>query len=123
MLSFSHLPRNEGVDKKILNSNTYKLMYNVICKINFYWINMDEIRKKINEIDIQIISLMGKRMKLAKKIGKLKKKAGLPIWDKKREDKLRKIYSAKGKKDGLTGGFINQLFDVIFKESQRIQKD
>ena len=83
---------------------------------------MEKIRKEINKIDAQIISLMGKRMKLAKKIGKLKKKAGLPIWDKAREEKLRKIYTAKGKRDGLSEDFVSQLFDVIFSESQRIQK-
>jgi len=83
---------------------------------------MEKIRQQINKIDAQIISLMSRRMKFAKKIGKLKKKAGLPIWNKTREKKLRKIYSAKGKKGGLSEKFINQLFDLIFIESQRIQK-
>lgn len=84
---------------------------------------MEKIREQINKIDAQIIGLLGKRMKLVKKIGKLKKKAGIPIWDKAREEKLRKIYIAKGKKDGLSSEFINHLFDAIFSESQRVQKD
>ena len=83
---------------------------------------MDEIRKQINTIDALVIALLAKRMKFAKKIGKLKKKVGLPVWDKSREIRLRKIYKAIGKKDGLSEEFIDKLFDVIFDESRRIQQ-
>jgi len=82
---------------------------------------MDKIRNEINKIDVQIIGLLGKRMKLAKKIGKLKKKAGLPVWDKMRERKLRKTYQTKAKTAGLSRDFIDGFFDVTFSESRRIQ--
>jgi len=84
--------------------------------------NMENLRKKIVKIDQKIVKLLGERMKVAKKIGDIKKKAGIPIWDKQKENELRKLHDEAGKKDGLTPKFINKLFDVVFEESRRIQK-
>jgi len=100
-----------------------KMLYRRVVTSLYRFLNMDETRKQINTIDALVIALLGKRMKFTKKIGKLKKKAGLAIWDKKREMRLRKIYKAIGKKDGLSEEFIDKLFDVIFDESRRLQKE
>jgi len=83
---------------------------------------MDKIRNKIQKTDQKIIRLVGKRMKLAKKIGILKKEAGIQIWDKAREKELREMYRTEATKDGLSGDFTDKLFDVIFDESRRIQE-
>lgn len=84
---------------------------------------MQQIRNNIIKIDKEIISLLGKRMKLALKIGGFKKKNGLPIQDKDREAKLIDIYKKSAVKSGLDETFIDKLFRNIFRESRKIQRN
>ena len=96
---------------------------------------MQQIRKQIDGIDKELIKLLSKRMKLAIKLGKFKKKEGLPILDKKREEEMLKKLAAsplrhgaqawrekQAKKQGLDIKFINKLYKEIFKESRRMQR-
>ena len=56
---------------------------------------LNEIRKKIDEIDSKILELIAQRNSLAKDIAEAKSKLGIPIEDKEREkykyDKIRKL--------------------------------
>ncbi|MBN2086787.1 chorismate mutase [Candidatus Peregrinibacteria bacterium] len=83
---------------------------------------MQKVRNEINKIDKEIISLLSKRMKLAIKIGKMKKAEGLPIRVRKREGEIMDMYLKKAKKLGLNTSFIKKLFSRIFRESRRIQR-
>lgn len=49
---------------------------------------LKELRKQINEIDDEILSLYLKRMNISKQIGQYKKEHNLPIYDQKREEEL-----------------------------------
>lgn len=49
---------------------------------------LKELRKQINEIDDEILSLYLKRMNISKQIGQYKKENNLPIYDQKREEEL-----------------------------------
>jgi len=83
---------------------------------------MQQTRKQIDGIDKKLIKLLSKRMKLAIKLGKFKKKESLPVLDKKREEKMLKKLEKQAKKQGLDTKFINKLYKEIFKESRRVQK-
>lgn len=50
--------------------------------------DLKELRKQINEIDDEILSLYLKRMNISKQIGQYKKEHNLPIYDTKREEEL-----------------------------------
>ena len=49
---------------------------------------LKELRKQINEIDDELLSLYLKRMNISKQIGQYKKEHNLPIYDSKREEEL-----------------------------------
>ncbi|MCS7233685.1 MAG: prephenate dehydratase [Synergistetes bacterium] len=49
---------------------------------------LEELRKKISEIDDKIKALLDERANIAKKIGEYKKKEGLPLWDPQREQEI-----------------------------------
>ena len=83
---------------------------------------MQQTRKQIDSIDKELIKLLSKRMKLAIKLGKFKKKEDLPVLDKKREEKMLKKLEKQAKKQGLNTKSINKLYKEIFKESRRAQK-
>ncbi len=61
--------------------------------------NLDELRKKIDETDADIVSLIGERIRVAQEIGAKKKKEGKQINDRAREkevlDNIRRL--ARGK--------------------------
>ena len=79
------------------------------------------LRKKIDEIDSEIIELLNKRMDASIEVGKIKSKVDVPIKDKHREkriiDRLIKLKSEKFSDDQL----IN-IFSAVFKSSRDIQK-
>jgi len=77
-------------------------------------------RGKIDKIDNKILALLEKRFGFAGKIKKYKLKNHLPIEDKKRE---KEILASKIKKASLSDNFTRKLFNLIFDESKRIQRD
>ncbi len=70
---------------------------------------LDEIRKKIDELDDQIISLLEQRFSIVKDINKLKKN----ITDSKREKEILNKIQSKN---------IQKIYKEIFKISKQIQK-
>ena len=52
--------------------------------------NLDEIRRKIDEIDAALLDLLSKRAELVHEVGKIKKRDGLEIYAPEREDALLK---------------------------------
>ena len=75
--------------------------------------NLIQLRKKINKIDKEIISLIAKRQALMPAVGKYKKENGLAINQPKREKEIL---------DNLEGGLNKKIFKEIFKDSKKIQK-
>lgn len=84
---------------------------------------MKDLRNQIDEIDTQLVHLLGKRMNLVREVAKFKKESDLPIIDEKREKELRKHLRELAKKEGLDEEFVNHLYTHIFIESRRIQED
>lgn len=82
--------------------------------------SMDEYRKKINEIDSEIVRLYKERMEVAKLIGEYKKENGLPIKDSRREKELLNTLSEMaGEEDG---NGIRSLYSVMFELSRMKQR-
>lgn len=69
-----------------------------------------EHRKRIDEIDKKIVGLLEERVSEAKAIGRIKKAAGLPVRDKKREEEV--IQNAL-KSSKLSKSFVTRLFELV----------
>ena len=82
---------------------------------------LDKYRKQIDEINSEIIRLLGKRMDLVKMIGKFKKQNGVKILDEKREKEIFKRLREEAKKEKLNEDFINKLFKLVIKNSRKVQ--
>ena len=81
-------------------------------------INLSKLRSEINEIDEKLLGLLKKRFEISCEAGKYKLANRLAIEDKKREEGIIKF---RINSSGLNKNFIMGLFEVIFKESKRIQ--
>ncbi len=76
--------------------------------------NIDEIRKKIDEIDRNILDLLNLRAKMVKGIADLKRKKNLPPFDPSRERKIIEKLSHRNK-GPLTEKDIESIMGAIFK--------
>ncbi|MEK7072407.1 MAG: chorismate mutase [Patescibacteria group bacterium] len=86
------------------------------------FMNLDVIRKKINNIDLAIIQLIKKRLDLADMAKKSKIKIGLKIIDLKREKEVLKNVNENSKLLDLNEEKIVKLFKIIIQLSRERQQ-
>ena len=85
--------------------------------------DLKNIRKKIDNIDDEILLLLSARMALMESVVEYKAKNDISIFDAKREVEIlqNKIQDADEK--GLGEDFVRQLFQLIMNESKNVQDD
>lgn len=85
--------------------------------------NIDKLRALINDVDAQILELLGKRKKLAREVVEAKIKEGRPVRDIPRERELIKGHVALGRKLGLDVQLVSRVFREVIEDSVRTQHD
>ncbi len=83
--------------------------------------DIDNWRKKIDQINIELVELLNSRAKCAVEIGKIKKKSGKPVFDKKREETIFKSISSAN--NGPFGDeSMERIFKVVIEETRKIEE-
>jgi len=82
---------------------------------------LSSLRSRIDKIDREILNLLEKRVKLARKIGVLKKKKRLPIIDEGREEDVYARLSEKAKPLGLAVSDIRSIYREIMRMCTTVQ--
>lgn len=78
---------------------------------------LEKMRQQINQLDDELMQILGQRMKVADKIGQYKKDNNITILQTRRwNDILERAYK-KGEKFGLSKEFITSYFDAVHMES------
>lgn len=72
-------------------------------------------RKKIDKIDNKIVKLLEKRFEIVNKLKQLKKKNGIKMEDKQREEEIKSRY----KNSKLPFGFEDKFFELLFREAKK----
>lgn len=83
---------------------------------------IEQIRKKIEQIDEVIIEKIAEREKLSTKIGQLKRKDNTEIIDVTREKKLFEFYKNLSEKYKLPQTLIKKIFKIIIAHSRQVQE-
>ncbi len=83
-------------------------------------VNLEDVRMEIDRIDREILSLFEKRMDCAKQVAEVKKRAGLPVLNPKREEE---ILARVEEKAGKLGGYAKVLFSTLMQVSRSFQHD
>jgi chorismate mutase len=78
---------------------------------------MEKMRQQINQLDDELMQILGQRMKVADKIGQYKKDNNITILQTNRWNAILERAFAKGEKLGLSKEFITKYFDAIHMES------
>jgi len=79
--------------------------------------SLESLRGQIDEIDDEILALLGSRMKLADGIGAFKKKANISILQTSRWNEILEKGVEKGAKKGLSAELVLGIFKAIHQES------
>lgn len=82
---------------------------------------LSELRHQIDYIDRELISLVEQRMSVCEEIGKLKKAAGLPVYNGERERAI--IDSARSAVPEADRDLIEKLFALLMDASKRRQEE
>ncbi|MEH6582161.1 MAG: chorismate mutase [Halioglobus sp.] len=80
-----------------------------------------EFRIKLNQLDEQLIGILGERYGLIREIGDYKKVENIPMMQSKRVDEVKDRCAALGDKVGLDGDFVRNLYTLIIDEACRIE--
>ena len=80
------------------------------------------LRRKIDEIDEQILRFLKERMEVVRSIGETKREHGIPIRDYEREDKLYVILMRRASELGLNPQRVKAVYREIIAMSIRAQE-
>jgi chorismate mutase len=86
---------------------------------------MDEIqqlRKKVDAIDDQILTALCERVKICQSIGAAKKKQGKPVRDESRENEVYKRLKAKTAEIGLDADQVKAVYREIVNMCSAVQE-
>lgn len=93
----------------------------VIRNMNQTTESLAELRKQIDEIDMDLTEILAKRMRVAKEIGIYKREHAMPILQTERYDEIIKKRVETGSAMSLDGEFTKKIFEAIHEESVRQQ--
>ena len=83
--------------------------------------DFDDWRKRIDEIDQQLVRLLNERSQCAVEIGHIKRTLNVPAWQPKREAEiLRNV--VKSNRGPLDDAAIRRLFERIIDEARSLER-
>jgi chorismate mutase len=84
---------------------------------------LEDLRRKIDNIDREILETLAARMAIVEKIGEYKKENNVTTYQVKRWDDIMKNRSELAKKMNLNPDFITEIYKIIHEESIRRQTE
>ena len=82
---------------------------------------LEELRKKIEEITVEMLSLLKIRTEIAQEIGKIKNEQGMSVQNESREDDLRELIKKECHKIGFDETTALKFLNFILNESVKVQ--
>lgn len=80
-----------------------------------------ECREAIDEIDVQLLQLLNRRTMIVERIGQIKQKLQMPVYEPKREDQV--FANVLSRNTGpLPGEAVKRVFERIIDEMRNVQK-
>ncbi len=87
-----------------------------------YHAALEKLRQQINQLDDELMQILGQRMRIAEQIGRYKKENNITILQTNRWNEIIERASKKAEQLGLSREFITRYFDAVHMESINHQK-
>lgn len=84
-------------------------------------LSLEDIRRQLDEIDDELVELLGRRFELISEVSSLKKATGTEVYQSGREKEILDRVVLRGKAKGLNPLLLQALFLQIFAVSRRDQ--
>lgn len=82
---------------------------------------LPDLRRQIDEIDVELVRLLNARATLALSIGRIKHEAGEPVYQPAREAQV--LAQVRERNHGpLDDGAITRLFERVIDENRRLER-
>jgi chorismate mutase len=85
--------------------------------------NLNKLRTIIDDVDEQIVKILGERLKLVEQIGFFKKENNVTILQIERWKEILKNAIVSGKENNISEEFISKIYQLIHDESIKIQTE
>ncbi|MBI3034565.1 chorismate mutase [Candidatus Woesearchaeota archaeon] len=82
---------------------------------------LEELRRQIDEVDYHMIKLMKKRIELAGRIAGLKKQAGIPVFQKEREEDVLSGVKEAARNEGIPEEYALAIFREIISQTRKYE--
>ena len=82
---------------------------------------IESLRKRIDELDEQLVRLLSARAACALEVGRVKKSAGIQVYQPSRESEVL-AHVAQINRGPLDDGAIRRLFERIIDEARRLER-
>jgi aspartate aminotransferase len=82
---------------------------------------LEELRKKIEEITVGMLSLLKTRTEIAQEIGKIKNQQGMSVSNESRENELRELIKKQCKKIDFDSNTALKFLNFLLNESVKVQ--
>lgn len=83
---------------------------------------LNELRKKIDALDAQLLETISARLKVVDEVGKIKKELGIPPLDSARWNQVLEKGLVHADTLGLRRDFIRKILDTIHEEALQIEQ-
>ena len=88
-----------------------------------FFIQLEQLREKIDHIDEELIEILAMRKQLIEKIGDYKKENNVTIFQLERWNEIQQTRTTWGDAKGLSAEYILSVYNAIHEESIRIQTE
>jgi chorismate mutase len=82
---------------------------------------INELRKKIDVLDQQLLKVLRDRLLIVAEVGKIKKELGVPPLDQERWNEVLEKRLMMGESLGLQKEFVKNILDTIHEEALKIE--
>ena len=83
--------------------------------------NLEDLRKRIDDVDAKIVELIGERLRIVEEIGRGKKKQKKFIEDKRREDKVLETVKSIARRENISQDAVESIYKQIMAACKGIQ--
>jgi 4-amino-4-deoxychorismate mutase len=84
---------------------------------------LEQFRKEIDALDEQILEALSKRFEVCRQVAHFKKAEKIPMMQPGRVEEVKKRRQALGFQKKISKDFVLNLYDLIIKESCRIEDE